>query len=109
MKKLFPLSLLIGLFYACSSSPKEIAKSYAENIANGDIWEAKKLVTESTGELLDMVVKTEAIEIQPDFEFKFIKDSIVENKAWVTYADQNGTEGTIGLIKIKGEWKVHIQ
>lgn len=109
MKKILILTTLIGLFTACSPEPKHIAKSYAENIAKGDIWEAKKLVTESTGELLDLIVKTEAIEIKPDFEFKFIRDSVIENKAWVTFADQNNTEGTIELIKIKGEWKVHIQ
>ena len=110
MKKLFLLStIFIGLFSACSPRPKDIAKDYAEYMAKGDIWEAKKLVTKSTGELLDLIVKTEAIDIKPDFEFKFIKDSIVKNKAWVTYTDQNGTEDTTGLLKIKGQWKVHIQ
>jgi len=108
MKKAFLIIITIGLFIACSSqSPKDVARNYAENIAKGDIWEAKKYVTEQTEELLLSMVKTTIIEVNPDFKFNFVKDSIAGDKAWVTYTDQNGIEGTIPLIKTNGKWKVH--
>lgn len=109
MKKTFLFIITISLFIACSSpSPQKVAQNYVENIAKGDIWEAKKYVTESTDEILTSMVKYTIVEINPDFKFNFIKDSIVGDKAWVKYTDEKNVEGIIPLTKINGAWKVDI-
>jgi len=109
MKKTFLFIITLGLFIACSPpSPEKVAQNYVENVAKGDIWEAKKYVTESTEKMLNIMVKSTVIEVNPDFEFNFIKDSIVGDRAWVKYSDEKNVEGTIPLIKSKGEWKVHL-
>jgi hypothetical protein len=108
MKKTLLIIITAGLFIACSSqSPEEVARNYAENIAKGDIREAKKYVTKLTEELLLSITETTAIESIPDFKFNFVRDSIAGNEAWVTYTDQKNTEGTILLTKVNGKWKVH--
>lgn len=109
MKKVLFFIIIMGLFSACSQSPEKVARAYAEAIALGDIWKAKEYVTEATGEVLDFMVKSEAINVNPDFKFNFIEASVTGDKAWVTYVDQNGTKGTIPLTKIDGKWKVDMQ
>lgn len=38
-----------------------------------------------------------------------IKDSVVENNAWVTFKNQNGKEETLKVVKIEGDWLVHME
>ncbi|MDR0864373.1 MAG: DUF4878 domain-containing protein [Candidatus Symbiothrix sp.] len=111
MKKALFLVITIALMCSCSSGgPKDTARKFSENLAKGKIDEAKKYATESTGKLLDLASgfgggKT----LDPNFKFEFVKDSIVENKAWVTYkgsADKG--EQILELVKIDGDWKVNM-
>ncbi|KGN74357.1 hypothetical protein HR11_03900 [Porphyromonas macacae] len=107
MKKLLFIPFAMFLLVSCSSGPKKTAQKFTENVAKGKIEEAKKYATESAGKLLDLGSSLGTMPLDPNFKFEFVKDSIVENKAWVTYKDQNGKESTIDLVKIDGKWLVH--
>ncbi len=108
MKKLLTLLTATLLLVGCSSGPEKVAKKFTESLAKGKIEEAKKYATESTGKLLDLGAGFGANQINPNFEFEMIKDSVVKNKAWVTYLDEKGNEEVIQLVKIDGDWLVHI-
>lgn len=108
MKVFIGVLFLAGCFLcSCSTSPADAAKGFAENMAKGKIEEAKKHATEATGNMLDVASGMGTLSIQPDFKFEKIRDSVTENRAWVTFRD--GTkEETLELVKIDGKWLVHI-
>ena len=108
MKKILVILTLTLTLFSCSSGPETAAKNFSENMAKGKIDEAKKYATQSTGKLLDFVNAMGKSDVDPDFEFHFVKDSIVDNKAWVTAKNKEGKEDTIELVKIDGEWLVHL-
>ena len=110
MKKNFLLILALGLLFSCSSSgPKNAASSFLDNLSKGKVDEAKKYATEATGQLLDMASAFGGIEVNPDFEFTFLRDSVVDNSAWVFFTDQDGKEDEIELVKVDGKWLVHME
>ncbi len=108
MKKFFILIVTVLIFTACSSGPEKTAQKFTENLAKGKVDEAKKYATESTGKFLDLANSFGGIPIEPNFKFKMEKDSIVDNKAWITYINQKGEEDVIELVKIDGKWLVHM-
>ena len=107
MKKTISIIALSVLLFSCSSGPENSAKNFTENLAKGKVDEAKKYATESAGTMLDLASGFGAVPIDPNFKFEMIKDSVVENKAWVTYTKEGKTE-TIELVKIDGDWLVHM-
>lgn len=108
MKKIITLSVLVTLLLSCSSNtPKNTAKHFSENIAKGKIEEAKKYCTEATGKLLDFASSLATVPVYPNYKFEFIKDSIVDNKAWITYKNEKDKESTLELVKIDDKWLVH--
>jgi len=110
MKKNFLLILVLGLLFSCSSSgPKNAASSFLDNLSKGKVDEAKKYATEATGQMLDMESAFGGIEVNPDFEFTFLRDSVVDNSAWVFFTDQDGKEDEIELVKVDGKWLVHME
>jgi hypothetical protein len=109
MRKIITVFALSTLLFSCSSGPESAAKNFTENLAKGKVEEAKKYATESTGKLIDFASSFGSLQVDPNFKFEMIKDSIVENKAWVTFKDQNGKEDTIELVKIDGKWLVHVE
>ena len=110
MKKNFLLILALGLLFSCSSSgPKNAASSFLDNLSKGKVDEAKKYATEATGQMLDMASAFGGIEVNPDFEFTFLRDSVVDNSAWVFFTDQDGKEDEIELVKVDGKWLVHME
>lgn len=108
MKKNFLLILVLGLLFSCSSSgPEKTARAFVDNLAQGKVDEAKKYATEATGQMLDMASALGGIEVKPDFEFTFLRDSVADNSAWVYFADEEGKEDVIELVKLDGKWLVH--
>lgn len=108
MKKI--LFLLMVVFIAsCSSGPQKTAKEFTENLSKGKTLEAKKYCTEATGQMIDFASQLGGLPIDPNFKFNIVKDSIVENKAWVTFKDQDGEQDVVELVKIDGNWKVHME
>jgi hypothetical protein len=116
MKKTISTLALVAValfFFACSakpSGPHKATKNFTENMAQGKTDEAKKYATESTGKLIDFMIGMGGKnEVNPDYEFQFVKDSIVDNKAWVTFIDQDGKEETVEVVKIDGDWLVNME
>lgn len=109
MKKLWPLFLFV-LLISCQKNiePKDVAKKFVENIAAGNHEEAKKYATASTQLSIDIALSYGAENTDPDFKFNFVKDSIVQDKAWVFFEDQNHTENNIILRKVKDRWLVSV-
>ncbi|MHC5310087.1 nuclear transport factor 2 family protein [Myroides sp. LJL116] len=109
LKKFLLLSFMSLAFIACSQGPKHAAKEFSENLAKGKVEEAKKYATESTGKLLDFASSFGGLPVDPNYKFEFLKDSIVENTAYVTFSDQNGKSDELTLYKIDGKWLVNIK
>ena len=109
MKKIISILAVSTLLFSCSSEPSNVVEKFTENLAKGKVDEAKKYATEPTGKMLDFASGFGALPIEPNFEFKMIKDSISENKAWVTFTNQKGKEETIELVNIDGDWLVHME
>lgn len=101
--------MVLGLLASCASGPEKAVEKFAENLAKGKVEEAKKYATESTGKLIDMASGFGGIDVEPNYQFSMIKDSIVGNKAWVTYINQKGKEETMQVVKIDGDWLVHVE
>tara|TARA_B110000196_G_C20631995_1_gene424492 strand:- start:91 stop:429 length:339 start_codon:yes stop_codon:yes gene_type:complete len=108
MKKTISIIALSILLFSCSSGPENSAKNFTENLAKGKVEEAKKYATESAGTMLDLASSFGGLTVDPNFKFEMIKDSIVENKSWITYTNQKGEIETIELVKIDGDWLVHM-
>jgi hypothetical protein len=103
---LFAFLFLMG----CGDSPQSVAKNFTENLAKGRISEAKKYATEPTGEMLDFASKIGAMPVNPDFTFVYVEKNIDGDKATVVYRESvDGPDERINLVKIDGEWKVHMQ
>lgn len=109
MKKTITILALSAFLISCSSGPEKTAKNFTENLAKGKVDEAKKYATESTGKMLDFASGFGGLPIEPNYKFNFIKDSIDENRAWVTFTNQTGKEEIINLVKIDGDWLVHME
>lgn len=115
MKKLF-IPLLVALFLtACGgggSEPKDVAEKFMKAMSEQDIEEAKKHASQKSHQVLDMIGGT--MSMMPDsvknqeqeFVFKFVKDSVVDDRAWVWAENQEGPQDPIELVKEDGEWKV---
>ena len=51
-----------------------------------------------------------AIDINPNYKINCLRDSIVDNTAYVYYTENDGTrERRMTLYKIDGEWKVNMK
>ncbi len=111
MKKIIAVITISTLLFSCSSGPENAAKNFTENLAKGKVDEAKKYATESTGKMIDFASQFGGFTVDPNFEFEMIKDSIVENRAWVTFTNQKGKKktATVEVVKIDGDWLVHME
>lgn len=109
MKKFITVLILSTLLFSCSSGPESAVKNFTENLAKGKVDEAKKYSTESTGKMIDFASGFGGLPVDPNFKFEMVKDSIVENEAWVTFTNQKGKKETIKVVKIDGDWLVHME
>lgn len=113
MKKFLAFFLIANLILiGCSSpsGPEKATQNFTENLAKGKVEKAKEYATEPTGKMLDMAsafgISPDIV--NPDFEFNFVKDSIVDNEAWVTFIDEDGKEDELRLVKLDGKWLVNL-
>ncbi|PVZ08702.1 MULTISPECIES: DUF4878 domain-containing protein [Bacteroidales] len=99
---LFMGAWLVG----CSNSgPKDAVKNFMENMAVQKVDEAKKYATERTHKLIDLATTLDG-EIKPNYKFVFIKDSIVDQEAWVTFVDLDNDTTTTRVVRVDGKWLV---
>ena len=109
MRKSLVLLAISCLLLCCSSGPEDVAKNFAENLAKGKVEEAKKYATQSTGKMLDFTSGFGGLPIEPNFKFELVKDSIVGNRAWITFKDEKGNEQILEAVKIDGDWLIHME
>lgn|SRR5690554_544950 len=109
MKKIITVFAMLTLLLSCSSGPESAVKNFTENLAKGKIDQAKKYATEPTGKILDLASSFGGLPVNPDFKFEMVKDSIIDNRAWVTFTNQDEEEKTMELVKIDGVWLVHLE
>jgi len=100
---------MLTLLLSCSSGPESAVKNFTENLAKGKIDQAKKYATEPTGKILDLASSFGGLPVNLDFKFEMVKDSIIDNRAWVTFTNQDEEEKTMELVKIDGVWLVHLE
>jgi outer membrane lipoprotein-sorting protein len=96
------------LLSGCGQSPSKVAMAFSEEMAKGNITEAKKYATEQTGQLLDMVASMGAMDTEPDAKFKVTKETIDGSHATVKI-EKDGDEEEMDLVKIDGKWKVDVK
>lgn len=109
MRKIIAILSVSFFLVACSSEPGKAVKNFTENLSQGKVEEAKKYATEGTGKIIDLATGFGGFPVEPNYKFEMIKDSIVDNKAWVTFTNQDGEEETIEVVKIDGKWLVHME
>lgn len=109
MKRILLPFVLSLLFFSCTPGPGEVAKNFSENFTHGKIEEAKKYATKETGDFLDAAKEFNLITVDTDYKFKKVKDSIVGNRAWVTFIDLDGEEDVFELVKHDGKWLVQME
>lgn len=109
MRKMVIAFAFSAFLFSCSSGPESAAKNFTENLAKGKVDEAKKYATESTGMMLDFASGFGGLPIEPNFSFEMVKDSVEGDKGWVTFINQDGETETIKLVKIDGDWLVHME
>jgi len=108
-KTLFALTIAafsVALFSCSSSSPVDVAKGFTAKIADGDLEGAKEFASKPTCAMLDMAAAFGNDKKDPDYEFNYVKDSVADDNAWVTYTDKEGRQSTVTLVKEDGDWKV---
>lgn len=113
MKKLAYLFVLFSVclaFAGCGRpGPRAVAEKFTAALAAGDVKEAKKYCTESTGQILDMANSMGGIKKQPDARFEFVGEEINGDQATVRFKNKDGSTEPMNLVREGGVWKVSIQ
>lgn len=130
MKKIFFLAIaaisLAGVLTlpACKTakmrknSPENVAVQFLKHMAMLEFDEARKLGTENTGRLLDMLDMLvelskekgqDAVLEKKEINVEVTKVAIDGNRAVVNYKGEDGKELTMDLVKEKGKWLVDMK
>jgi hypothetical protein len=98
---------LILLFCSSGEPPEKIARKFIQCMNEKDFSGAKKLCTEETRELLDIIaVMTEDREYQMDYQnIRISKDDPYKAICSFKY---NDIQDHFVLLKKRGIWKVHL-
>ena len=124
-----PLFLLVFLctFNACSTGTgdgttsnsifsqtpdyQEVTLAFADSFAKGKLKESKKYATETSAALIDLAGSLGGMNINPDANFRVVKDSIIGKKGFVKLIDdskEKPKEELYDVVMIDGEWKVNL-
>lgn len=109
MRLLVPLCAAFVLA-SCAPAPRSVAERFVENLAKGKISEAKKVSTDQTAKMLDLVSSFGSLPVEPDYKFVFVDEEVDGNKATVRFKDSKTQDvSEIKLVKVDGQWKVHFE
>ncbi len=99
--------LAVFALNACKSTdtPEAVAEKYLKHVANQEWAEAKKLGTESTQNMLDMISGFGGEAQKVDVKIEDMNCNVEGDEAECTYKE-NGEEGIINLVKVDGKWLV---
>jgi len=110
MKKLFNLVvvlLAVLAFNACGdkNAPEAVAEKYLQHIAKKQWEEAKKLGTESTHQMVDMLSSFGDDAEVKELTVTDMKCEVNDDAASCTFKS-NGEEDKLDLVKVDGKWLV---
>ncbi len=109
LSNLSALFLLAMLLTGCSQGPADVAESFFDDLAEGEVTAAKELATPTTVAILDMMVTMGQANQLGLKDLELVDEQIDGVNATVTFRDKKGATETVKLMKIDGEWKVHLE
>ncbi|MEI6853551.1 MAG: hypothetical protein WCL06_11935, partial [Bacteroidota bacterium] len=117
MKKLFSLVIVAIVIVAVSAcggkknTPEAVAEKFLGHLNKKEYAEAKKLGTENTKQMLDMMESFSGMDKKAevkDVKIENLKCETTEDKAKCTYTAE-AKEETIDLVKQDGNWLVDMK
>ena len=121
---LFVCILIISICISCKTQAKKenkpaaVATKFIKHLRMFEFEEARKLGTETTGKMLDMLSmmlelskknnKDASLE-KKEVTIEIVKTAIDGKNAVVTYKNEDGKDAQIELVKVKGKWLVNMK
>ncbi len=116
MKKmsLFLVVVFVGLvlFTGCKPAytPERVVEKYLNHLSNNEYDEAAKYCTDETAQILSLMASLAEGEEPAGEQYENIQCTVEKENAYCTYNIVGFDEAeAISLIKIDGEWKVHME
>lgn len=120
MKNLVKLGVVLVVLVfmnACKndSKPEAVGEKFLNHLNKQEWAEAKKLGTEATGQMIDMMESLSKMggeAAKPkDVKPVTIKETKVDgDKAVLSYCcDEKGQDGKVNVVKVDGKWKVDMK
>ena len=112
--KLAALAIIIVAINACggkTESPEAVAEKFLNHLNKKEYAEAKKLGTEQTAQMIDMMESFSSMggeEDQKEVKVENMKCDSKEDKSTCTYTS-DGKEEKIELVKQDGKWLVDMK
>lgn len=113
IRNLIILLVLTGLF-SCNvgNSPKKTAKNFLDAFNEKKFDEARKYSTPETIKLIDLMENltkmTESTDSIVAGKIEITSERIEGDSAFVSFREEGGTEEVLKLMKVDGDWLVHI-
>jgi hypothetical protein len=114
MKKLFSLviaAIVVVAFASCgdkANTPEAVATKYLNHLNKKEFDEAKKIATEETGQMLDMMKSFSGVggtqEVK-EVKIENLKCETTEDKSVCKYTAE-GKDESLDLVKKDGKWLV---
>lgn len=101
-----------------ANSPEGVARKFLNHLAAMEFDEARKLGTENTRQMLDLLQSlvdiakdkgADQIKAKDGSDIEIIKTAVDGNTAVVTYKDAEGKEQSLDLVREKGKWLVDMK
>lgn len=115
MKKLFSLvmaAIVVIAFASCGdkgNTPEAVATKYLNHLNKKEFDEAKKIATEETGQMLDMMKSFSGVggatEEVKEIKIENLKCETTEEASVCKYT-ADGKEDVLNLVKKEGKWLV---
>jgi hypothetical protein len=113
IRNIIVLITLAGLF-SCNigNSPKKTAQNFLDAFNEKKFDEARKYSTPETIKLIDLMENltkmTESTDSIVAGKIEITSERIEGDSAFVSFREEGGTEEVLKLLKVDGEWLVHI-
>ncbi|HNX08088.1 MAG TPA: hypothetical protein PKL96_10935 [Bacteroidales bacterium] len=114
MKKLFSLviaAIVVIAFASCGdkgNTPEAVATKYLNHLSKKEFDEAKKIATEETGQMLDMMKSFAGVggaQEAKEVKIENMKCETTEEASVCKYTN-DGKEESLNLVKKEGKWLV---
>ena len=101
------LTVLAGCSRKPATGPSAVVEKFYDDMAAGNVEEAKTLVTPETAEIIDHLVKSQgANALQAKPRPKASGERIDGDTAVVSFQNDDGSVATVPLVKMNDQWKI---